>query len=254
MYCTGCHSSFPLNGGNGTLSLIGLPDRYTPGRTYLLAVRIADNYQKRWGFELTVIRPGEGTEGGTLTITDDRNTWISEGEGIERDYVKQSYDGTFAGADSARWHLDWTAPPAGSGPVRFYLAGNAANNNEATSNDYIYGLDRLVDEGLDPASIASGPAFTTGAVDLRCYPEPAGSAASLEVCLPSAGPLRIRVVDATGRVVRTLAAPDPAESTHRLEWKLRDESGEPLPRGVYFYTVESSHGVATRRFTVSSPR
>jgi hypothetical protein len=36
------------------------------------------------------------------------------------------------------WNFQWTAPAAGTGPVTFYVASNAANNNGSTSGDEIY--------------------------------------------------------------------------------------------------------------------
>ena len=60
--CTSCHSSFPVNSGNGTLTLLDAPVSYTPGETYLLTVRLEDPNQRRWGFEMTSISRKMGSK------------------------------------------------------------------------------------------------------------------------------------------------------------------------------------------------
>lgn len=49
------------------------------------------------------------------------------------------------------WEFDWTAPSAGTGPVRFYAAGNAANNDGSDNGDRIYTSNLAV------AEASSGP-------------------------------------------------------------------------------------------------
>lgn len=64
--CIGCHASFPLNGGQGALAITGLPSAYVPGVVYALTVDLTDPTRNRWGFQLTVVRGGNGLQAGTL--------------------------------------------------------------------------------------------------------------------------------------------------------------------------------------------
>ncbi|MFQ6120174.1 MAG: choice-of-anchor V domain-containing protein [Methanosarcinales archaeon] len=125
--CTECHSNFELNSGDGVLQINDVPDTYTPGQTYTITVSLRDPEQSRWGFELKATS-------GEITVTDDINTQKSG------DYIKHTSTGTRAGtADGpVNWSFDWTAPSNVTEDVIFYVAGNAANNNGATSGDYIY--------------------------------------------------------------------------------------------------------------------
>lgn len=132
--CTTCHGSFPVNSGDGSLMLDGLPEAFDPGSTYDLTVVLADGQQSRWGFEATVL-DGD-TAAGDLVVTDAANTQLSESSG--RQFVKQTFDGTYAGTvdGPVSWSFQWVAPDVPQ--VTFYVAGNAANGDGSTANDYIY--------------------------------------------------------------------------------------------------------------------
>ena len=51
--CVECHNSFRLNGGEGSLSIEGLPAEYEPGETYNLTINLNSPNTSRWGFEIT---------------------------------------------------------------------------------------------------------------------------------------------------------------------------------------------------------
>src|SRR3989304_2609795 len=55
--CTNCHNSFPVNSGNGNLTIAG-PTSFDPGQTYAVTVTISDPEQQRWGFEITPLTFG----------------------------------------------------------------------------------------------------------------------------------------------------------------------------------------------------
>lgn len=130
--CTGCHSSFPVNSGDGMLSLEGITD-YEPGETYTLTVNLDDDGQQRWGFQIIAKATDTNIIQGSFTITDPTHTRTNGS------YVNHNSAGTYNGQqDGASWSFDWTAPQADVGDITFYFAGNAANGNFNTSGDYIY--------------------------------------------------------------------------------------------------------------------
>jgi hypothetical protein len=141
-YCTLCHNSFPLNSGDGSLTLNGLPAAFEPGVSYDLSVVLGDPGQRRWGFELTVVND-LAERGGTLEVTDFTNTQLSSG--ALRDFVKHTFPGTYADTPGpTTWDFRWTAP-TDDAQVTFYLAGNASNNSASPSGDYIYAISVTVD-------------------------------------------------------------------------------------------------------------
>jgi hypothetical protein len=129
--CRDCHSSYPLNSGNGTFEIIA-PDNFEAGQTYAVTVEISDPDQSRWGFEITPL------DLGSITITDPTHTQQSTSGG--KIYAKQTSAGTYNGVPDGpvSWSFDWTAPDDPPEEVTFYAAGIAANANGNTSGDYVY--------------------------------------------------------------------------------------------------------------------
>lgn len=142
--CTLCHDLYPLNSGDGSLELLGLPFVYTSGTQYDLTVRLADPGQAEWGFEITA-QDASGRSAGTFAVTDPVRTQHSDNPGTSPDYLKHTRDGVYEGVmdGPVSWTFRWTAPATGS--VTFYLAGNAADGSGDPWYDYIYALERTVE-------------------------------------------------------------------------------------------------------------
>jgi hypothetical protein len=152
MSCVLCHGDFDVNSGDGGLEILGLPSAYAAGATYDLMVRLRDPDQIRWGFELTVMGPGD-LAAGSLTVTDATNTQLSDNPGTDPDFLKQTLTGTQNGTPDGpvTWSFKWTAPSANT--ATFYVAGNAANANEAPDSDYVYTLV----QSLEQATVGAAP-------------------------------------------------------------------------------------------------
>jgi hypothetical protein len=100
--CTACHTSNPLNSGNGNFNIDG-PLVWVPGETYPVTVTLADPGQLRWGFEATQLGQGLFSESSA-------NLQISSGGGNQ--YIKHTSAGTHANTPDGpvSWTFDWTAP------------------------------------------------------------------------------------------------------------------------------------------------
>ena len=134
--CVKCHDTSLVNTGSGSVKL-DVPSVYTPGQTYTISAKVGDPSALRWGFEMVALG-ADGKSAGTLTSTD-AMTQVSHQGSTGRDFVKQTSSGTQIGTlGFAFWTYDWTAPAAGTGTVRFYVAGNAANADNRDSGDQIY--------------------------------------------------------------------------------------------------------------------
>jgi len=79
---------------------------------------------------------------------------------------------------------------------------------------------------------------------LRVFPNPARGSSTIALAAPTARPLPVRVVDAAGRLVRSL------EMRGSVVWDTRDADGRPVPAGVYFATVQRDDRLETGRVTV----
>ncbi len=70
-------------------------------------------------------------------------------------------------------------------------------------------------------------------------PNPAFSSAVISFCLAQAGPARIDIYDITGRIVTTLIMDELSAGSQSLEWGLEDNSGTPVPSGMYHVRISS---------------
>jgi len=139
--CTACHDTFvTANVGPGKVAIGSNPSVYQPGQSYTLTVTVQDPRARRWGFQMTAIDNSGGPAGTFAPLNSD--TQIATGGGADpfgRQYIEHTLLGTFPGTSGSHtWQVNWTAPSSDIGTVRFFAAGNGANNDGTNQNDYIY--------------------------------------------------------------------------------------------------------------------
>jgi len=118
-----CHG-----GGEGNAEVtIDLPEEYSSGQSYSLTISVDGMGFSEGGFNLAVTH-------GALS-TSDLNTKIVSGQAVH------------SNPDSNTWSIDWMAPPQGTGPVTFTLAGLSANGNGQKTSDGWGTLSLDVPEG-----------------------------------------------------------------------------------------------------------
>lgn len=157
--CTQCHTG-TLNSFGGSVRVV-YPGgtQYTPGATYRLKIEIRDPEQMRWGFELSARLASEpaNSQAGDLASVDGNTRVLCDGSaaGLPKpcspekpvQFAEHVAAGTRPGTpNGVDFEVDWTAPPAGSGAVTFYVAGNAANNNGNNQGDHIYTSSLTISE------------------------------------------------------------------------------------------------------------
>jgi hypothetical protein len=82
-------------------------------------------------------------------------------------------------------------------------------------------------------------------------PNPPNPGASILFSTSRPGPVRARVFDIRGRLVRTLKGSDPgAAGAHAIAFDGRSESGKPLPSGIYLFRVETADGELTTKAAI----
>lgn len=142
----GCHTGGAVNAPGGALTLSGLPERWTPGQTYLVTVSIQRTGAARYGFQLSAVSDSTTTKAGSFSIpAGETGIWAPCFVGTQLLIVNCSTPGAiqYAGHDvpsvSGTFRVNWTAPSnADAGVVRFNLAANAANGNGQVTGDFIY--------------------------------------------------------------------------------------------------------------------
>ncbi len=101
---------------------------------------------------------------------------------------------------------------------------------------------------LDPTDVSEDPVRPAGAVWLAAgAPNPFRDATVLRYHLGVEGPVRLRITDASGRIMRTLGRRLQPAGAGSLAWDGRDAQGRAVPAGVYFARLETHLGTRTRR-------
>ena len=81
-------------------------------------------------------------------------------------------------------------------------------------------------------------------------PNPVLAGAHIGCVLPRAGRVRVRVLDASGRLVRVLADGAVAAGTHEFTWDARDAYGAHVAAGIYFAEIVLGGRRSSARFAV----
>lgn len=240
--CTGCHASFPVNSGTGSL-VVDLPPAYEPGTSYDVTVTLADPSASRWGFELTALTASSSATAGVLASLDGA-TQVSTGGAHGRTYVKHTSAGTQQGQTvSGSWTFSWTAPAGGTGDVIFHVAGNAANGNFSTSGDRIYTSSATLGESAG-TGVGDAPLLLAG---LSNAPNPFNPATEISFDLPRDGRARLAVFALDGRRVAMLHDGHLVAGGHAFTWRGTDDHGRAVPSGTYLLRLVHAVGAETRR-------
>ena len=78
-------------------------------------------------------------------------------------------------------------------------------------------------------------------------PNPVRGAAELELRAARAGTVTARVFDVRGALVRTLAAGPVPTGTSMLRWDGRNDRGDAVPTGIYFFRIETPEGSSSHK-------
>ncbi|RMH29742.1 MAG: hypothetical protein D6693_01530 [Planctomycetota bacterium] len=136
--CGICHTGGP---GGGGVDLLGRPRRYIPGRVYMLTVRVTGPGQAGAGFQISVETP-VGQSAGELILADPALTQYASGDPRYVTHTDLGHEAAeLAFAVNPGWSdfpVLWRAPAADPGPIAFYIAGNAINDDHTTLGDDVY--------------------------------------------------------------------------------------------------------------------
>ena len=81
-------------------------------------------------------------------------------------------------------------------------------------------------------------------------PNPFNSQTVLSYFLPKSGSVRLELFSVTGQRVAILHQGPQQAGYHRLRWEAQDDEGRPLASGIYFYRLETTNGILTRKLTL----
>jgi len=82
------------------------------------------------------------------------------------------------------------------------------------------------------------------------YPNPFNPSTTIRFELAGRSPVRVRIFDARGRMVRDLVDEEYPAGRHDVAWDGRDDRGGRVPSGIYFVHFEAGGTVGTRKMTL----
>jgi hypothetical protein len=105
----------------------------------------------------------------------------------------------------------------------------------------------------EPETVANAPALqgedSLGYGLEQNRPNPFGAQTSIEFQLPRTEEVSVRVFNALGQEIRTLAAGTHQAGRHQLSWDGRDNAGQTVSAGVYFYRIDAGSYVRMRKMS-----
>ncbi|PYS54949.1 MAG: hypothetical protein DMG13_06075 [Acidobacteria bacterium] len=258
-YCTQCHRTNPLNSGNGSVRLEGLPSMWVPGDVYSLRVVVTHETARRWGFQLSSTG-SNGEQAGDLLPGPDGRTAVQTAtvNGSQVQFIQHtSLGSTIDGPNT--FEFSYRAPiSASAGVIRFHLAGNATDGSGTNTGDFVYGTQinlpiaisdsrnfAIADRGgMSLTSVNRGNAVSAGHARAQADsgPAPAGmEIVSLrqndvmvsEAAFAASAPLRSGRVytEISGSVNTGVAIANPNASPATVSFYFTDDSGSIFDGG-----------------------
>lgn len=132
----------------------------------------------------------------------------------------------------------------------FAFAGIWINPDHPTFPRQVIFHDAAIQVG---AVGAVAPAAPRGGRSLRLEqnaPNPFNPQTEIVFELGAAGPARLEIIDARGRLRWQQEWPRAAAGLHRVAWRGVAGDGAPLPSGVYFYRLRTASAAVTRKLTL----
>jgi flagellar hook assembly protein FlgD len=101
---------------------------------------------------------------------------------------------------------------------------------------------------LDTTSAGVVSAVTRSKDWIQVSPNPFAVETTVRFTATITGPVSLVISDVSGRRVRALMAAGQADAgVHSAVWDARDDSGSPVPAGVYFVTMQTNDRTGTSR-------
>ena len=151
--------------------------------------------------------------------------------------------------------------PKGMQPYITLTGTNYIDKNVAIGNNYYYRFSAFDFSGNESVYSPEINAFITK-VDERGggvptayaleqnYPNPFNPETTIKYELPASSHVRLNIYTALGQKVRQLVDYTQPAAYHRVVWDGRDNAGNLLPSGVYFYRLETEKFTAIKKMVM----
>jgi M6 family metalloprotease-like protein len=186
----------------------------------------------------SAIAPTGGTSGGGVQLQIDGSLFAKTGTAELVDGVTTiaSTSVEWVGKDRILADFDLTGAPNGFYDVVVYNPGGAS----AVLSDAFEVTGAPTAAGDSPRRFAL----------LANYPNPFNPSTTIRYELASRARVELRVYDVNGALVRTLVDDVKPAGAYALEWNGRDDRGNPVGSGVYFYRLTAGDFSDVRKMTL----
>jgi len=203
-----------------------------------------------------VFHCADGSKGlsGTATVIADRGVPVGI-QGFEAEYSEDAIFLRWRVADGAgfRGFNVYRSDSRETGFERINVEVISANHgNEYADRDvssgttYWYRIGAVYDDGewLSPTVSITVPALSPALY--QNVPNPFNPTTSISFAVPARSRVTLRIYDVAGRHVKTLLDDDVDGGVRNVVWDGRDERGNRVGSGVYFYEMRTANTVLTR--------
>lgn len=237
---SGCHADAKVSSGE-SVNTLTLKDahgnevqRYTPGESYNMTVRIVDNntlsLHPKFGFQIVALDEDENSTG-EFILTDAQRTQIQRAtvNKRQRTYVSHRIDGIQPVAPyTGEWSFTWTAPSNYSGPITFYYCTNSANNDNTNKNDAIFTSSVTIQSST--TDVSAGKVSSLNAV---IYPNPVSDVLHITYTSFVLRPVTVGLYTMQGRQVQQWLSQQVYGQQHLVL------PTQAIPAGHYYVEIRS---------------
>jgi hypothetical protein len=251
--CTnsGCHDTYSSNSGIGVITII--PDssltNYTPGQTYTITLEVSQSPLVRFGFQMVALRDSDQTNVGAFSVIDGLRNQITPGYNnlSNRRYMTYTFNSTncLSTPGQGIWSFKWTAPSTDVGPITFYAAGIAANNDGMDFGDYCYTASLKI----NPSPLQSIENYTPNLnnFSLNIFPNPVKDNVNINYTLTELSKIKIDLVDPQGKIVEQLLSSKQDKGEHKLSLPIAN----CYKGGMYFLRFERNGKIANKKVFIT---
>ncbi|MBN1151505.1 T9SS type A sorting domain-containing protein [candidate division WOR-3 bacterium] len=184
-----------------------------------------------------------------MISTDGGSTWdlINPVQGYTGKWAYAPYDSIYTGSQQTWQRQDFILDYEGEVKLSWLFFSNPSQNAEGYYFDDVSlhlssGLTG-VEEPVEPSPLKDFELF-------RAYPNPTQGEILISYSLGVSSIVEVSVFDITGRQVIRLYSGEQNPGRYSVEWNGRDEKGELMPSGTYFYKVTACGQITGDKFIV----